>query len=341
MKGSTHPIRKPTLLLNVLLGSVMLASCQSDSRNLHSGTIKPAEAPANKVGAIGKQDAASGVAQKTGPVAEYSPLSITPTPASVEVAQSTEPVAEYRANSNLEASRPQLIKKATLSVVVNSLDKSSQTVFVIVKQQQGDLLGLEDQKPLTKSARHKVAMQIRVPQNQFEPTLDKLAQLGTVQSRTITATDVAAQLVDYEARLRNQKKTESTLLEIMERSGSVGDVLKVAQELSNVRQSVEQISGQLKSLQSQVAYSTIALDLEAAVSATSSKRSLGSRIQETWNLSTHSFSESTISLIGLIIWLIVYTPYFLLLAVAAYGYTRLRKRQSSAIPQGSEPPNAG
>lgn len=190
-------------------------------------------------------------------------------------------------------------------------------------------------------------MQIRVPQNQFESTLDKLAQLGTVQSRIITATDVAAQLVDYEARLRNQKKTESTLLGIMERSGSVGDVLKVAQELSNVRQSVEQISGQLKSLQNQVAYSTIDLDLEAAVSATSSERSLKSRIQETWNLSTHSFSEFSINLVGLSIWLIVYIPYFLLLAAAAYSYIRLRKRQSSAIlqrpviPQRPEPLSTG
>ena len=324
MNGSTHPVRKPSLLSSVLLGSVMLTGCQVDNRNLPSSIMNTAEAPANKVGVmapqgvvISKQDVALGVAQ------------------------STNSFVERRANSDLEASRPQLIKKAALSVVVNSLDKSSQTVLAIVKQQQGDLLGLEDQKPLTESVRHKVSMQIRVPQNQFDPTLNKLAQLGSVQSRTITSADVAAQLVDYEARLRNLQKTESTLLGIMERSGSVGDVLKVAQELSNVRQSVEQISGQLKSLQNQVAYSTIALDLEAAVSATISERSLGSRIQETWNLSTHSFSEFSINLVGLSIWLIVYTPYFLLLVAAAYGYTRLRKRQSPAIPQGSEPPNAG
>ncbi len=60
------------------------------------------------------------------------------------------------------------------------------------------------------------------------------------------------------------QKTESTLLEIMERSGSVSDVLKVAQELSDVRQSIEQINAQLKSLQNQVAYSTITLKLEAS-----------------------------------------------------------------------------
>jgi hypothetical protein len=91
----------------------------------------------------------------------------------------------------------------------------------------------------------------------------------------------------------------------MERSGSVGNVLKVTQELSNVRKSIKQINAQLKSLQNQVAYSTITLKLEAAVSTTTSERSLGSQVQETWNTSTYSLREFSISLLRLGIWLMV------------------------------------
>lgn len=233
---------------------------------------------------------------------------------------------------------PQLIRKAALTLIVNSLDKSIQQVLAIVRQQQGDLLGLEDKKPLD-SARHTVSLQIRVPQKQLDTTLDQLTQLGNVQSRTITAEDVTDQLVDFQARLRNLQKTESTLLEIMERSGSVGDVLKVAQELSNVRQSIEQINAQLKSLQNQVAYSTITLKLEAAVSTTTPERSLGSQVQETWNTSTYSLREFSISLLRLGIWLMVYSPYLLLLAAAIYGYTKLQKSHARPITQTSEPPH--
>ena len=43
--------------------------------------------------------------------------------------------------------------------------------------------------------------------------------------------------------------------------------LKVAQELSNVRQSIEQINAQIKSLQNQIAYSTISLKLEQSVNS--------------------------------------------------------------------------
>lgn len=65
----------------------------------------------------------------------------------------------------------------------------------------------------------------------------------------------------------------------MDRSGSVRDVLSVAKELSNVRQSIEQIDAQLKNLQNQVAYSTITLNLEAAVSGNAPQRAFGSQMQ--------------------------------------------------------------
>ncbi len=166
MNGSTHPRRKPALLLNVLLGGLLLSICSSDGdptenqmgelqNRIPSAVKEPplmsslAEAPAHDAGATFK-----GKTQ----------------PAQVPRSLRTSP---------LGASRPQLIKKAALTLVVNSLDKSIQQVSAIVKQQQGNLVGLEDQKPRNDSARHTVSMQIRVPQNQLDTTLDKLTQLGT------------------------------------------------------------------------------------------------------------------------------------------------------------------
>jgi len=114
----------------------------------------------------------------------------------------------------------------------------------------------------------------------------------------------------------------------MERSGSVGDVLKVAQELSNVRQSIEQINAQR--LQNQVAYSTITLSLEAAVSTTTPERSIGSQVQETWNTSTYSLRNSALVCLG--IWLMVYSPFYYF-ATAIYGYIKLQKSHARPITQ--------
>ena len=239
------------------------------------------------------------------------------------------------------ATAPQLIKKAEMSVVVKSIDTSTKSVTDIVKKQQGDILGFQNQKPPDSSIRQTATVDIRVPQEKLETTLDALAKLGSVQSRGLTAEDVTTQLVDSEARLRNLRKSEEVVLKIMERSGSVGDVLKAAQELSNIRESIERIDAQLKSLRNQVAYSTISLTLEAAVSAEQSPEpSLGLRVQETWGKATHSVGELTLGLFGLGIWLLAYSPYFLLIGAGIYGFNRFKKQHSVPKIQEPKPPAA-
>lgn len=222
-------------------------------------------------------------------------------------------------------SRPQLIKKAAMTVIVNSVDKSIDTVTQIINRQQGDLVSLNQQQPTEENSRHTASIQLRVPQHLLESTLGDLAKLGTVKNRNITAEDVGNQLVDFQARLTNLRKTEANLQKIMDRAGSVRDILSVAQELSNVRQSIEQIEAQLKNLQNQVAYSTITLKLEAAVSSSSPQRGVGSQIQETWNNSTQSLGNFTVGLLKLGIWLMVYSPYLLVLAGSAYALYRWRR----------------
>jgi len=236
--------------------------------------------------------------------------------------------------------RPQLIKKAELSVVVKSIDASTKSVTNIVEKQQGDILGFQNQKPPDSSVRQTASVEIRVPQERLETTLEALAKLGNVENRALTAEDVTDQLVDNEARLRNLRKSEEMVLKIMERSGSVGDVLKAAQELSKIRESIERIDAQLKSLRNQVAYSTISLTLEAAVSAQQTQEpSLGLRVQETWGKATHSVGELTLGLFALGIWILAYSPYFLLIAAAVYGFNRFKKQHSVPKIQEPKPPN--
>jgi len=264
----------------------------------------------------------------------------TPAPVTRQDAQPKTSAVSKTAPPETPATTPQLIKKAELSVVVKSIDTSTKSVTEIVKKQQGDILGFQNQKPPDSSIRQTARVEIRVPQAKLETTLDTLAKLGSVQNRGLTAEDVTTQLVDNDARLRNLRKSEEVVLKIMERSGSVGDVLKAAQELSNIRESIERIDAELKSLRNQVAYSTINLTLEAAVSAQQDPEpSLGLRMQETWGKATHSVGELTLGLFGLGIWMLAYSPYFLLIGAAVYGFNRFRKQHSVPKIQEPKPPN--
>jgi len=300
MNQSTHSLLKPTLVVTTLLGSLVLGSCSASEQALQLQS--PVAQVPNEAGAI----------------------------------SSSAPSQPSKPTNDTPPSRPQLVKTAEISLVVNSMDDTLGKASDIVEQQQGDVLGLQDEKP-ENGSRQTASMQIRVPQEKLEFTLDALAKLGSVQRRKISAEDVTNQLVDIQARLRNLRQTEASLLQIMKRSGSVGDVLKVAKELSDVRQSIEQIDAQFKNLANRVAYSTIALRLEAATSTTTAQPHLGLQVKDTWNNATHSVGELTTGLLRLGIWLIAYTPYLLLLAgVIWFSYSRRRKQPPRSTTRSSD-----
>ncbi|MBE9002537.1 DUF4349 domain-containing protein [Nostoc sp. LEGE 12447] len=292
MYASTKLPRTSALFISSLLGGVIFTSCAS-SHQLANKQLPgvAADSAANPASAPASE---SRISQK----AEASPIN---------------------------RSRPQLIKKAAISLTVNSVDRTIDAVSQIINKQQGDLIGLNQQQPKSDNPRYTATIQLRIPENRLEPTLEELAKLGTVESRNITAEDVGDRLVDFQARLTNLQKTEANFQKIMDRAGSITDVLSVAQQLSNVRETIEQINAQLKSLQNQVAYSTITLNLEAAVSSTSPQPAFGLQVQETWNNSTHSLSTFSVGLLKLGIWLIVYSPYLLIFAALVYGFSRWRR----------------
>ena len=217
MHTLTQLLYKSPLFVSALLGGVIFTSCASAPLNYSGSSLPPSSADR--------------IANEAAPVAELA--------SSVLQNAKVAPVPR---------SRPQLIKKAAMTMIVNSVDKSVDAVSQIITKQQGDLIGLKEQQPRNDNSRHTALIQLRVPQNQLELTLEELAKLGTVENRNITAEDVGDRLVDFQARLTNLRKTEANLQKIMDRAGSVKDVLSVAQQLSNVRESIEQIDAPIEKL---------------------------------------------------------------------------------------------
>lgn len=285
---------KPVLWFGALMASAVLASCASAPQTSATSGA-PASAPMNE-------------ALSQNAVGKMADTSASPAP----------------------ISQPQLIKTATLQITVKSITTSIDQVKAIAQQQQGDILNLSDEIPTDGNSHRTASLQVRVPQAKLDAALQALKALGSLDRQSITAEDVSTQLIDSQARLKNLRKTEATLLEIMGRSGGVSDVLKVAQELSNVRNQVEQITAQLTALQNQVAYSSVQLNLVEVTASVRSQPAVGAQISNTWESATSSFGKFTVDLLQLGIWLMVYSPYWLLLgAIATFGYTRFKSRPVS------------
>ena len=226
------------------------------------------------------------------------------------------------------APRPQLIKSAEISLQVKSIEKSTKAISELVKQQQGDILELNDVHLEDSGITQSVFLKLRVPQERLDMAIEAIAQLGIVKGRSLKAEDVSNQLVDLQARLKNSRQTEVQLQEILKQTGSVGDVLKVTQELSRVREAIEQIDAQLTNLKNQVAYSTIQVNLSSAIATIPPQSDLGTQLQNTWNSSTNSLVGVSIGLLKISIWLLVYCPYWLV-PLAIYLFLRRRRHQLS------------
>ncbi|WP_404788648.1 DUF4349 domain-containing protein [Altericista sp. CCNU0014] len=240
-------------------------------------------------------------------------------------------LAQTASQSKVIAAQPkaQLIKTANLELRVQNVEATIQKATAIVAARGGDLLELQDRVPEDANDRRTATFKFRVPQSQLDATLADLVEIGTVDTRSIQAQDVSTQIVDSEARLRNLRKSETMVLGIMERSGSVSEVLKVSQELGNIRSQIEQIQAQVQSLKGQVAYSTVNLTLKAAIAQNQQAEPLGDRLQETWSQATHAVGETTANLLRLALWLLVFSPYLLggagLIWLAKKGLSRSKR----------------
>ncbi len=91
---------------------------------------------------------------------------------------------------------------------------------------------------------------LRVTADRLSGVLNELRGYGTVTSEQAGGHDITDQVVDIDARLRNEQRIEQELLTLLtsRKDSSLEDVLRVQQELSRVRGQIERMQAQRDSL---------------------------------------------------------------------------------------------
>ena len=102
---------------------------------------------------------------------------------------------------------------------------------------------------------------IRVPAAHFDDAIGQVGGLGTVESSSVTGKDVTNEFVDYQAHLQNLAGRRTVLRSLLARTTTIGESLIVENELQDVQLQIDQIEGQLRFLNDQVAESTLTVDL--------------------------------------------------------------------------------
>jgi Domain of unknown function (DUF4349) len=167
---------------------------------------------------------------------------------------------------------------------------------------------------------------IRVPSNDFQSALRELRGLGRVEAQSISGQDVTAHFVDLQARLRNLEAQAQALLRLRSRATTVGDTLRIQNELSQVQMRIEELKGQLRVLKNQTSLATIDVSMREAghrPPPPTPKHHKASTLLQAWRDARHGF-------IGVVSAVVVGLGYLIpitaLLVLVWLGLRRLRPR---------------
>jgi hypothetical protein len=165
---------------------------------------------------------------------------------------------------------------------------------------------------------------MRVPVAQFGAALQRLDGLGRVTDRSERGDDVSGQFVDLEARIRNLTAQEGVLQDLMRQARTIPDTITVQQQLSAVRQEIEQLTGQRNLLDNQTSFATISANLHIKGVVPASGEARGT-LAQAWHDSVGvgvSIIGGTIVVLGAVI------PLALLAGLATGGWVLIRRRVS-------------
>jgi hypothetical protein len=153
-----------------------------------------------------------------------------------------------------------LIRNATAELEVASFDESVQKITAFAAEEKGYVSTTSSEKQANGKLRGEIVVKV-LPDN-LDRFLAKLRGIGELKNQALTTEDVTKAYFDTESRLKNARLMEQRLIEILKtKSKDVADLLEVEKELGRVREEIETMQGELKFMDSQVAFATVTITL--------------------------------------------------------------------------------
>lgn len=94
----------------------------------------------------------------------------------------------------------------------------------------------------------------------FDEFVDELCDgVDKFDTKSIKVIDVTDEFVDTETRIENKKALEQKYITLLEKAKTIKEILEIENEINYLRLDIESAEAHLKSLSSQVAFSTLEL----------------------------------------------------------------------------------
>ncbi|MBX9246202.1 DUF4349 domain-containing protein, partial [Actinotalea ferrariae] len=162
-----------------------------------------------------------------------------------------------------EDAEQQFITTGSVSMVVEDPAASSAEAAALVEaagghvQERVEQGGAEDEFA-------SAYLVVRIPADEVTPTLDALKELGEVRDTSLQSEEVTEQVRDLDARIRALEISISRLEGLLERAGTVTEIVEAEQVLTERQSELEVLLSRQASLADDVALSTFRIDMYTA-----------------------------------------------------------------------------
>ncbi|MDD6812565.1 MAG: DUF4349 domain-containing protein [Lachnospiraceae bacterium] len=184
------------------------------------------------------------------------------------------------------------------------------------------------------------SMEIRIPSGRLDEFVGKVGEQSNITNKEERVEDVTLQYVDLESRKNALKTEQERLLELLEKAETVEDIISIEQRLSEVRYELESMESQLRTMDNQIDYSTVNLNIQEVKRLTPAvETSLLGRIR---NGLLDSIYQIGNDIEDGFVWVVINLPYFLIwiviivlaiLIVRWFGKHRKKKKAAKRLEE--------
>ncbi len=239
-----------------------------------------------------------------------------------------------------------VIQNADLTIVVDEPPTAMEAISRMATDMGGFVVTSNQYKTTTGNGVEVTQGQItiRVPAEKLDDALAKIKGLTKnpeedVRSENRSGQDVTKEYTDLQSRLRNYEDTEKQLREIMASATKTEDVMNVFNQLTQVREQIEIIKGQMKYYEESAALSAINIQVMA-------QEAVAPLTIGTWKPAgvardaIQTLIDTLKFLANLLIWVALYVlPVILLVGLPIWLVVALvrRNRRRKAAPPAAKP----
>lgn len=160
------------------------------------------------------------------------------------------------------------------------------------------------------SSSRSTSMTLRIPKDKTDGFLNMVSEAANVVRRSDNVEDVTLSYVDLESHRNSLRTEQERLMELLERAESLEDIITIEDRLSVVRYQLESMESQLRTMDNQVEYSTLYLQVSEVQELTPTvELSVGERIAEGFKDSIKNIAEGAQEIF---VWVLVNAPYLFL-----------------------------